>query len=676
MSTQKPTDFKDIVTVVYRKFIIAPYILILFFGLFFSHTTEAQRKKKRNRSTNDQSIEFRNLSKVRLFEFPNVNKVPNFYDESELSTIIKLDRNKEWEKLYPKLLNYVKRFGIQNFYKDTYLLWRLAKLTETFGELSDAKKLYRLVLKHHREDIDIKTIELYYDSLTANDTDYYVPLDYYYELVEYRKAVDTLVPPRGVLINMGENVNSTYSDYAPSLGSDDQIMIFTSKRNIVVRDFSPVENEDLYFSNYSGVWEDAKEFKGVNSQYNEGSATITRDGKTLYFTRCESPDSYGHCDLFRARLQADSTWDDVKNLGANVNSVSWDSHPSLSHTEDTIFFASDRIGGFGLSDIYFTYKKDGIWQPAQNAGPIINTRGNDVSPFYHPVKSVLYFSSNGHLLNFGSFDIYKSRWLGRSGTEPINIGPLVNDSQSEFYFTIDAQSQNLFYAKSKDGNTTTNTDLYSFPLPMAAQPDAETVLSGSLLDVATDEPFEGIVSVIDLDNGIEVAPKYLRPDGSFEFNLINKQNYLLVIQGDNFFRIEELIFLDGDTEINRKAEHIASKLKFESIEFEKEKADLLPKMYGDLNKLSNFLLDHPDFSLKISGHTDSEGSPDFNLDLSQRRAEAIKEYITLFGGVGEERVIAEGYGSSRPIVEETNEEDAKLNRRVEFQIFRPKTDPN
>ena len=182
--------------------------------------------------------------------------------------------------------------------------------------------------------------------------------------------------------------------------------------------------------------------KGINTIYNEGSAQLSRDGKTLFFSRCDSPDSYGDCDIFMAEMQEDSTWGNVHNLGVNVNSLGWDSHPSLSHTEDTLYFASDRIGGFGLSDIYFTYKKrDGSWVEAQNIGPVINTRHNEVSPFYHPEFDMIYFSSNGQLYVFGEYDIYKTYKFGNTWTEPKNIGPLVNGIGSEFYFTIDSKSE-------------------------------------------------------------------------------------------------------------------------------------------------------------------------------------------------------------------------------------------
>jgi outer membrane protein OmpA-like peptidoglycan-associated protein len=301
-------------------------------------------------------------------------------------------------------------------------------------------------------------------------------------------------------------------------------------------------------------------------------------------------------------------------------------------------------------------------------GPVINTRGSEVSPFFHPGHEVLYFSSNGHLLNFGEFDIYKSYRVAEIWDEPKNIGPLVNGQGSEFYFTIDYESNNLYYARSVEDKMG-NLDLYSFPLPMAAQPLATTKLRGKLLNKNTGEPFtSGIVSIIDLDNGIEVAPKFLRPDGTFEFQLINNNNYLIVIQGDEFFRLEEIFFLDGDKEINRQVASISQRLRFESMKFDNGKAELKTSMFADLDKIIDFLLDNPDFSLKIDGHTDADGDPAKNLKLSEDRANAIKEYLVEFGNLDAARITATGYGSTRPIVEEKTEKDKQMNRRVEFHI--------
>jgi outer membrane protein OmpA-like peptidoglycan-associated protein/Tol biopolymer transport system component len=525
-------------------------------------------------------------------------------------------------------------------------------------------------LRHHHGGINTGEIELYYDSLNNQEVAQFVPIEYYYEMVEHRKLIDTLMPPKGVLLNMGFSVNSRGADYGPALSQNNGALLFTSQREELSMEINKNKNEDLYISYVDayGTWSKAYAMQEINSNYNEGSACLSADGNTLYFSRCDCPSCYGDCDLFSAILK-DSIWTEIKNLGINVNSLSWDSHPSLSHSGDTLFFASDRLGGFGLSDIYFTTKKDGSWTQSQNMGPIINTRNNEVSPFFHPLFRVLYFSSNGQLYNFGGFDIYKSYNIMDKWSEPINIGPLVNGTGSEFYFTIDANSKDLYYARSSSKDLD-KLDLYSFPLPMGARPDAVAQLRGSLTDALNGKPFGGIVSVVDMDQGVEVAPKYLKEDGTFEFNLIDQRNYLLVIQGDDFFRIEEAFYLDGYVELNKTTEPMNARMKFESVEFDNGKAEIKPEMYGDLNKIINFLYDNIEFKLKISGHTDSQGSQALNLQLSKDRAENIRDYIVIFAGILESRVEWEGLGSSVPLVEENTEADKKINRRVEFQIYR------
>jgi outer membrane protein OmpA-like peptidoglycan-associated protein len=604
-----------------------------------------------------------------IFVFPNVNKVKYYSNSSQLKKIAQLEASGKEAELYQALLTYVKNFGIENFYKNTQYVWKLAKLSEKYGSKGEAVLWYKIVLKHHRQDIDGNKVRQEYDTLIKYEKDYYVPLDYYYELVAYRKEIDTLRPPHGVLLNMGISVNSLKADYGPTIGNVDTILLFTSKRNTHSSSVDRIYDEDLFFSvREYNVWMDAQGFNTINTRYNEGSACLSKDGKHLYFARCNSPDSHGGCDIFVAELKADSTWGNVHNLGTNINSTSWDSHPSLSHSGDTLFFSSDRLDGFGLADIYYAVKNSkGDWQRALNLGPIVNTRGNEVSPFFHHKFNVLYFSSDGHPLNFGDFDIYKSYRTGNTWGEPKNIGPLVNGVSSEYYFTIDSESHELFYSKEIEDEPG-NFDLFSFPVPMEAQPEAVARLKGSLTNSQTGKPFKGIVSIIDLDEGVEVAPKFLRPDGSFDFQLINKRSYLLIIQGDDFFRIEEIFFMDGDMEINKETDPIESKIAFQSLEFENGKADILPAMYADLERLGNFMLDHPRFRLNISGHTDSQGKEDANLRLSQARADAIRAYLIYEFKIEPDRITATGFGSSNPILKEITDEDRKLNRRVEFDI--------
>ena len=604
-----------------------------------------------------------------IFNFPNINNVSFYSDRKSLEKIAAIPKDNGNQTHYNLLKAYVQQFGVENFSRNTNMLWQLAKLSEKFGPPGEAVLLYKLVLKHHQQDIDGRQVRQEYDSLTKYQSDYYVPLKYYYELVEYRKEIDTLRPPQGVLLNMGIQVNSPKADYGPTIGNVDTVLLFTSKRNLHTQTLERRYDEDLFYSVQEfNMWMDAVPFNTINTSFNEGSACLSKDGKQLFFARCDSPDSKGSCDIFVADRKEDNSWGNVRNLGDNINTIFWDSHPSLSHTGDTLFFSSDRKGGFGMTDIYFSIKdKDGNWQPAKNMGPIINTRGQEVSPFFHHKFNVLYFSSNGHPLNFGDFDIFKTYKQNGNWAEPKNVGPLVNGAGSEYYFTIDSKSEKLYYARS-EGDEPANLDLHSFPVPMEAQPEAIATLKGSLTNSQTGKPMKGIVSIIDLDKGVEVAPKFLRPDGTFDFKLINKRNYLLIIQGDDFFRIEEIFFMDGDMEINKETEPIESKIAFKSLEFESGKADILSSMHEDLSKLGNFMLDHPHIDLTISGHTDSEGKPEANLRLSQERADAIKAYLVYEYKVPSSRITAIGYGGSKPIVEEKTDDDRRLNRRVEFEI--------
>lgn len=606
-----------------------------------------------------------------LFDFHNINRIPYYYNPNAIRKIRHYENKRDWDKLYPLLRDYVSSFGIENFYKSTYWLWRLAKLTELFGDQDEAEHLYNIALKHYTENINVNEIELFYDSVAQHAQDYYVPVDYYYELVSYRQLVDTLRPPRGMLLNMGRKINSTRADYGPSLSKDDNLLIFTTKRDVSLNPMDPEPIENIYYSVLDiDMWTEAKPLEGVNSGLNEGSAILSRDGKMIFFSKCEAPGGFGGCDIYTGILKEDSTWGEFLNMGPAINSNGWDSHPALSQSEDTLFFTSDRIGGFGLSDIYISIKdENGDWLKAINAGPIINTRQNEVSPFYHPKEKVLYYSSNGQLLNFGEFDIYKTTNQNDNWIEPKNVGPLVNGPGSEFYFTIDSKSEQLYYARSAENNLE-NLDLYSFPLPMEAQPRATTKLTGQINNDSTGMPVQGIVSIIDLDNGIEVAPRFLKPDGTFEFDLINNNNYLIIVQGESFFRVAEVFKLEDDTEITAGVKPTSTKIKFESIVFGNGEAILLPVMYDDLDKIIDFMLDNPDFNLKINGHTDSDGREEFNLSLSQQRADAIMEYLVFFGNIDESRITAKGYGSSQPIIKDHSERAKELNRRVEFELFR------
>ncbi|AZQ61507.1 OmpA family protein [Flammeovirga pectinis] len=668
------------------------FILFILIIAVFSNPTFSQKKRKKKKEAEKKEQQDSGL-KISEFEptkinkvvklpglkFPNINVRPYYRNDQQLALIARLERNKQWDEYREQLYIYVTSFGINNFMvkEDMDLLWRLANVSEYLGDRVLAKETYRLILRHYRGDFS-RALK-HYESLTLFEKPLYANLEDYYRLVDKRALIDTLTPPEDVLVDMGDQVNSQFSDYGMTLGGENQNrLLFTSNRSgrdtsAFNQQFNPKNaNEDIYISEKTefDMWGEAVAFEAINSNYNEGSPYLSKDGKTLYFIRCMAPGGLGDCDIYYSNRVGDSTWSEPVNLGPNINSYAWDSHPSLSMTEDTLFFASDRKGGFGNSDIYMSIKSEkGAWGKAKNVGPFINSRGSELSPYPHVKFPVLYFSSSLGVVNFGGFDIYKSFIVDGRFSEPKNVGPLVNGGGDEYYFAIDADAKQLYYAKSKVKGDP-NLDLQSFPLPMEAKPNNTVRFSGRVTEQSTGEVFKGVVTVIDLSDRVEVAPKSIREDGSFDFELINDKKYLLVIEGDNFFQIEEIFFVEGDKHVQIPAISVNSSLSFASIDFDPGSAKLKPEMENNLHLVVDFLVKHTNYRLIVTGHTDADGNSEANVKLSKERAESIKEFIVNYGELESNRVIADGKGDNDPIiVQPSNEEEKRLNRRVEFKIF-------
>ncbi len=611
--------------------------------------------------------------------FPNINKGRVYFNKKNLIELQRLEKSKDTLAYSQALWRYVSLFGIENFRDSSgvAMIWKLGRLRQIMGDTSEAVFFYEIATKHTRS---WGAPRLSYDSLTASTRSEWLPIDEYYKLLDLRKKIDPLIPPKNVLQNMGKVINSKFPDYAPYMHPSDSVLIFTSRRdNTDVIDPFGNENEELYFSvkNFiTGKWELAEKFSpDINSKFNEGSATLSPDGKTLFFTRCNSddPNASGDCDIYVATYDR-GNWKDVRNMGPVINTSSWDSQPNLSEDGKILFFASNRKGGFGGIDIYFSVlREDGLWTKAKNIGPVVNTSQNELSPFFHSINKTLYFGSTGQLKNYGGFDIFKTRWMGQQWEEPKNVGPLINTVVNEYYFSIDGKGENIFYASSKRGTETfedQDFDLYSFPMPMESRPDAVTKLSGLLIDSISGYPLVGAVMVVDLDNGVEIAPKKINKEGYFEFDLKKNNKYRIYVIGENFLTIREDIVLGSDTSFNIITESIdkAKPLVFESLEFEANSYRLSGGVKPKLDYIVRFLERYPMYKLSIEGHTDSDGNPDYNRELSLQRAIQIKVYIDKEGNFAPDRVEPIGKGETEPLVPNDSYENKRKNRRVEFRM--------
>ena len=623
--------------------------------------------------------------------FPRVNEIEYYSNDKELDHLQEMRELGDPIQLDLALQQYITNFGILNFQRDVHLLWEAGHVKQELGDTIGAIFFYELAEVHksgagalrlnvERNDEQYITIV----EIKAPQASDWIPVEEYKKLLKLRKRLDPLIPPKGVLQSMGKAVNSTDADYAPFMHPSDSVLIFTSRRDtsgkIKAEFVDPFErfNEDLYFSErdfVGGDWLPAERLSNdINTEFNEGSACLSPDGKTLYFTRCKSADGLGDCDIYQATYDR-GEWIGVHNLGKYVNSKSWDSQPNISADGKTLFFSSNRPGGFGGTDIFMTQlNEEGIWMPAQNLGPIINTPRSEVTPFFHKINGTLYFGSTGHLTSFGGYDIYKSRNVGLNWEAPKNVGPLVNTAGNEYYFSIDGDGKTIFYSNAKDrelDHVDQNFDIFSFPMPMEARPDAIAKLRGVLIDSVSGYTLQGTVMIVDLENGVEVAPKKINEFGYFEFDLINNNRYRIYVLGDNFLTIKQDIVLNSDTTFEVLTQSINQDVPivFEAMKFGSNSSKLRSEVRPDLDYIVRFLETYPMFKLEVEGHTDSDGLDASNLRLSEERAVAIKDYIMRRGAFEEGRVTAIGYGETRPIVPNDTYEHKEMNRRVEFKLI-------
>ena len=274
------------------------------------------------------------------------------------------------------------------------------------------------------------------------------------------------------LRNLGDSINTYFDEYFPSISANGKVLVFTSRLPV---------NDDLEYNNYNsqedfyvsflkqGKWSKAINFgPPVNTSGNEGAQSLSSDGKIMYFTACERAGSYGSCDIYISEIE-NNTWSKPRNVGKPINSMYWESTPYLSYDGHTLFFSSNRPGGFGEMDIWKSnLNKDGKWGEPVNLGAAINTPGDELSPFIHPDGQTLYFSSNGKT-GFGGFDLYISRIdINGDWADTKNFGYTVNTIRDEQSIVINSIGNLAFI--SSDRGMDNGKDIYSFILPEEFQP--------------------------------------------------------------------------------------------------------------------------------------------------------------------------------------------------------------
>ncbi|NSW44302.1 MAG: OmpA family protein [Bacteroidales bacterium] len=488
-----------------------------------------------------------------------------------------------------------------------------------------------------------------------------------------------------------EGVSGPDDEFLPLISPDDELMFYTHRINKVNElgttqkfDVFTVATRDKNKEVFSANQPMPAPFN-QNTNNNQGAVSITIDNNHLYVTICEGP----NCDIWVSDYE-DGSWSQLRNLGASINGRrSWESQPSISSDGKMLFFASIRPGNIGFeldnpetqtSDIWMSQQDaNGNWLPAKNLGPIINTPGNEKSPYIHSDSKTLYFSSDGHY-GVGGYDIYYSKMLPNGKwSEPKNIGYPINTENDEIGFIVSTNGKKAYFSSNKL-NDSKGYDIYSFDLYNEARPTEVVFYKGQVKD-EEGNPLEDAKVVIKnvteqrtseamvdkLTGKYAVVIPVEKPNDDFIL-MVKKKDYAFT---SNYIKADELK-RDKPVEVNFEVKPIeeGKTVKINNIYFASNSAVFEKSSLVVLDNFLEFLNENPTVCFEIHGHTDNVGDDNSNLILSEKRAKAVAEYLIL-NGLDPKRITAtKGFGETKPVASNDTEAGRSLNRRTEFMIVK------
>lgn len=502
------------------------------------------------------------------------------------------------------------------------------------------------------------------------------------EIFRFRhSAVQHPVPfvPR----DLGPSINTTYHEYSPWLSLDETTLIFTRNEG----------QEDFYISRKDSVgFKPAQPMFDLNTASDEGTFSLSADGRMLVYTACNRKDLLGSCDLFYSVL-FQGKWTASTNMGISVNSSAWESQPSLSADGNSMIFSSRRLGTHGGADLFYTYRDSTrAWVTPVNLGLSINTSGDEESPFLHPDGRTLYFRSNGWP-GMGGHDVFISRKDDSTGQwgRPVNLGYPINTEGSEGGFMVSLNGETAYIATDinpLNGAKTNQLDIYSFTLYPEARPVPTSFIQGVVRDGNTQNTLPAHVKLVTLSNQKTLYQLSAFSDGTFFLPVPSGSSYACMIDFPGYTFQTRHIDMQSETGSGRKYEleillypipekiqkpdqPKPDKIVLENVFFHLNSAVLTPESELEIQQLFTLLRERPELHIVISGHTDNSGDESINLPLSLARATAVADALRK-KGIASGRITTEGKGSSAPIESNDSPEGRKKNRRTEFSLYLPK----
>ena len=424
----------------------------------------------------------------------------------------------------------------------------------------------------------------------------------------------------------------------------------------------------------------------LKGRYHESSLIYTKDQKTIYYTsnNAAKPKDGDNQNLKIYRLrQTNGKWSEPEELSINSDFFSC-AHPALSPDEKVLYFASDRPGGFGESDIYqVSIQEDGTLGTPSNLGPKINTSGKDTFPFIS-AENELYFSSNGHF-GLGGLDVFYIDLKPENYGDLLNVGEPINSYADDFAFGINSETKRGVVSSNRAEAVGhfIHSNIYSFLETTPLKNLYMGIIQGLVTDKKTDEPIENVTIFLTDKDGHPLQETITDADGKYRLEVNKTLTYFVTASHENYDTEEK------ESQPNLEAQNInfqlqpnkvaitggtdlAKVLNIPLIYFDYNKWNIRPDAEVELEKIFITLQEYSDIKLKIRAHSDSRGSVSYNLQLSERRAKATLDYL-VSRGISSKRLSSEGLGESELLNHCTDdvpcsEEEHQRNRRSEFLI--------
>lgn len=575
-------------------------------------------------------------------------------------------------------------------YSEAYIM--MGDLLKNSGDLREAAGQYEKALQYHpeREDVVYNLMGNTWFDLE----EYNRAAECYRKMLEYpginqelRLLIEVRINTAGFRqslkdkpvafdpVNLGPMVNSDADEYINTLTPEGDGIYFTRKSKNPT-DPSRQFNEDFYFARFSGDSSEMAELLAYppGKLNDAGALCISPDGRLLFFTACHRQDSYGSCDLYYSVKTGDK-WSTARNLGPSVNTKFWDAQPSLSPDGRTLYFTSNRPGGMGDADLWKTERlDDGNWSKPVNLGEPVNTSGSEMAPFLHFDNQTLYFSSGGHP-GMGGTDLFKSIRYGNKWSEPDNLGYPLNTAADELVIIVSAAGNEGFISNNNLGGEG-GYDIYKFELDPASRPVPVTYLKGKVFDKESLKLLEARFELIDIEkDSLIISALSDRISGEFLVCLPCDRNYALNVTCEGYlfysdhFPLSEIKSISDPVlrDIPLEPLAVGNSMVLRNIFFLTDQYEIMPESYPELDILFDFLKQNPAVKIEIGGHTDDQGTDDYNAVLSLKRAGSVAGYLEM-KGIDPARMSYRGYGESMPVSSNDTSEGRALNRRTEIRI--------